>query len=84
MVRVSIDGRAVEAAAGTSVAAAAWNAGVVSLRQAVGGGPRGAWCAMGVCFECRLRIDGMRHQRACMELVREGMVIETGAGESEP
>jgi predicted molibdopterin-dependent oxidoreductase YjgC len=84
MVRITIDGRALETAAGTSVAAAAWNAGVVSLRDAVAGEPRGALCAMGVCFECRVRIDGAWHQRACMELVREGMAIETGAERSKP
>ncbi|OYV74133.1 MAG: hypothetical protein B7Z72_00875 [Gemmatimonadetes bacterium 21-71-4] len=34
---------------------------------------------MGVCFECRVTIDGAPHQRACMVTCRPGMSIATGA-----
>jgi sarcosine oxidase subunit alpha len=30
---------------------------------------------MGICYECRVTIDGVAHQRACMTLVVEGMAI---------
>jgi len=30
-----------------------------------------------VCFECRVTIDGIAHRRACMETVRDGMVVDT-------
>jgi sarcosine oxidase subunit alpha len=30
---------------------------------------------MGVCFECRVTVDGIAHQRACMLTVREGMDV---------
>src|SRR5262249_21284850 len=45
----------------------------------VAGGARGVLCAMGVCFECRVTIDGVAQRRACMETVRDGMAIETGS-----
>ncbi len=32
---------------------------------------------MGICWECRVEIDGAPHRRACMELVRDGMVVST-------
>jgi sarcosine oxidase subunit alpha len=30
---------------------------------------------MGVCFECRVTVDGIGHQRACMLTVRDGMDV---------
>ncbi len=78
-VRVEVDGREVEVAAGTSVAAAV--ARVTStFGQGPGGRPRAPLCGMGTCFECRVRIDGNDHQRACMVPVREGMRVETTNG----
>jgi len=76
-VRVVIDGRSVEVAVGTSVAAAILNAGIQRFRRSVDGWPRGPICAMGICFECRVTIDGVDHQRACMELCRDGMEVVT-------
>ena len=77
-VRIRVDGRPLEAEEGTSVLAALWNAGVVFLRRSVTGGPRGPLCGMGTCFECRVTIDGVPHQRACSVAVREGMQVRTG------
>lgn len=76
-VRVVIDGRSFEVAVGTSVAAAVLNARIQRFRRSVTGEPRGPICAMGICFECRLTIDGVAHRRACMELCRDGMEIST-------
>lgn len=36
---------------------------------------RSAYCAMGVCFECLVEIDGMPNQQACMKVVTPGMTI---------
>lgn len=73
-----IDGDAAEAGAGTTVAAALWNAGRWSFRRSLGGEGRGPLCAMGVCFECRVVIDDEAHRRACLEIVAPGMRIRTG------
>jgi thioredoxin reductase len=78
-VRLTVDGRSVPVEAGVTVAAALANAGVASLRSSVTGEGRGVLCAMGICFECRVAIDGAPHRRACMELVRDGMSIATGS-----
>ncbi len=37
---------------------------------------------MGICFECRVTIDGMAHRRACMEIVRAGMDVRTEEADS--
>ncbi|MHB1861750.1 MAG: 2Fe-2S iron-sulfur cluster-binding protein [Gemmatimonadaceae bacterium] len=76
---VTIDGRRVSVAAGASVAVALLDAGVVRFRRSVRGEPRGPVCGMGICYECRVTIDGAAHQRACLVECDEGMVIETGA-----
>ncbi|MDH3376643.1 MAG: (2Fe-2S)-binding protein [Gammaproteobacteria bacterium] len=47
------------------------------LRLTRSGSPRGLFCAMGVCFDCLVRVDGRPGIRACLEPVRDGMRIET-------
>jgi NADPH-dependent 2,4-dienoyl-CoA reductase/sulfur reductase-like enzyme len=65
----------------TTVAAALENAGRSTLRRSVTGEPRGVLCAMGVCYECRIEIDGVAHRRACMEI--EGRRRREGAADRE-
>lgn len=76
-VSVTIDGRAIEARAGVTVAAAMINVGVSTFRHSVTAEARGPVCGMGICHECRVTIDGIAQRRACMELVRDGMEIQT-------
>ncbi|HET9783690.1 MAG TPA: FAD-dependent oxidoreductase [Terriglobales bacterium] len=80
--RISINGQAVEAAAGSTVAAAVAACGVPTRRSVTGEG-RGPLCGMGICFECRVTINGRPHQRSCQIAVAEGMEIATAVN-SEP
>ncbi|HSJ06204.1 MAG TPA: (2Fe-2S)-binding protein [Longimicrobiales bacterium] len=77
-VTIHVDGRAVAVAAGISVAAALLGAGVAAFRRSVDGEARGPVCGMGVCFECRVSVDGRAHVRSCLEPVRAGMEVRTG------
>jgi predicted molibdopterin-dependent oxidoreductase YjgC len=74
---VTIDGRGHAVAPGTSVAVALLECGVSGFRRSVQGEPRGPVCGMGVCFECRVTIDGRPHQRACLVTCAPGMTIAT-------
>lgn len=76
LVRLHVNGRPVRAPEGVSLAAVLAQAGVPS-RRSVRGEPRAPLCGMGVCFECRVRVDGQAHVRACITTVREGMEVET-------
>ncbi|WP_350016029.1 2Fe-2S iron-sulfur cluster-binding protein [Rhodanobacter sp. IGA1.0] len=76
-VRVLVNGRAVSVPADASVAAAIALAAPACFRRSVTGQPRAALCGMGVCFECRVRINDVMHVRACMTPVREGMQVRT-------
>ena len=51
---------------GTTLAASLMNAGLVALRTSVTGAPRGPFCGMGICFECRHSEDEPDDARTCM------------------
>ncbi len=78
-IEIQVDGRAVSAFAGESLAATLTAAGQLALRRHESGEPRGLYCGMGVCFDCRVSIDGRPGERACMTPVRAGMRVRTGA-----
>ena len=66
-----------EAPAGQSLAAALMNAGRVALRDSPSGTPRGLFCGIGVCQECRVLVDGVA-VRSCVTPVAAGMQVTTG------
>lgn len=78
-----INGRPVTAYAGETVFAVLVAEGIRALRRPPGGAAgepgRGGFCGMGVCQECRVTVDGLPDQRACMLAVRDGMEIATDA-----
>ncbi len=80
-VSILVDGKAFEADANASVAAALLSAGLSAVRRSVvGAKPRGPYCLMGVCFECLVTIDGVQNRQACMVPVRQGMAVNTQSG----
>jgi sarcosine oxidase subunit alpha len=79
-VAITVDGRSLEVTAGTSVAAALLDAGVTAFRRSTTGEPRAPLCGMGICYECRVTLDGVAHRRACLVPVAAGMVVRTQGG----
>ncbi|WP_164669338.1 (2Fe-2S)-binding protein [Virgibacillus doumboii] len=43
--------------------------------------PRGIYCGIGHCFECRVTVNGKRSVRACITEVKDQMKIESQDGE---
>lgn len=81
MVDIVVDGVAVTARAGDTVAAAMLAAGWSCCRTTpVTRAPRGPFCLMGVCFECLVTIDGRASQQACLVTVTPGMRVDTQHG----
>ena len=76
-ITIRVNGRAVSVPAGSMVAAAVITAGVAGFRRSVSGELRGPLCGMGICFECRVKIDGRAHSRSCQVPCREGMDVLT-------
>jgi aerobic-type carbon monoxide dehydrogenase small subunit (CoxS/CutS family) len=77
-VELSVNGRVVRARRGSTVASALLSADETAFRSSPTGQVRAPLCGMGICFECRVTVDGVPHQRACLTLVREQMRIATG------
>ncbi len=74
--RFTCDGQEVRAHPGETVGAALLAAGVSALRYSERQGePRGMFCGMGLCFECRVTIDGRPNQRACITPAAPGMQV---------
>ena len=78
VIDVTINGKPARVGGGITVAAAVMTHGQ-SFRRSVTGEPRGPLCGMGICFECRVTIDGEPHQRSCQILCHQGMEIATDA-----
>jgi len=76
-VTLQINGKAVTVPAGTVVAAAIAQAGQQPTRRSVSGQARAPLCGMGICFECRVTIDGRPHRRSCQTVCEDGMEVQT-------
>ncbi|NBO66717.1 MAG: (2Fe-2S)-binding protein [Acidobacteria bacterium] len=72
-----VNGVIKEVTSGTTVAAVILNTGVSEFRQSNQGEPRGPLCGIGICYECRVTIDGNPFVRSCQTLCREGMEVCT-------
>ena len=77
-VSLTVNGASISLPSGTTVAVAMALAGQ-PCRTSVTGEPRGSLCGMGICFECRVTINGVPHCRSCqipcepaMEVTSEG------------
>jgi sarcosine oxidase subunit alpha len=75
-IKIFIDDQPYEAFEGESLAAALWANGLMTLgRNPEAGLPRGMYCGIGHCCECRVTLDGVGDVRSCLTLVREGMQV---------
>ena len=72
-----INGRSVTVPEGVMVSTAVALSGATVFRRSVTGERRAPLCGMGICFECRVTIDGRPHARSCQILCREGMDVRT-------
>jgi D-hydroxyproline dehydrogenase subunit gamma len=76
-VNLFVNGVSVTMPAGSMVAAAILKSGTSLFRNSVTGEPRGPLCGMGICFECRVTIDGEAHCRSCQTICQNGMDVRT-------
>ncbi len=76
---LTIDGHSFHVPPGTSVAVAVMLSRGPGFRRSVTGRLRGPLCGMGICFECRLTIDGRPQRTSCQTVCRPGMEVRTDA-----
>jgi aerobic-type carbon monoxide dehydrogenase small subunit (CoxS/CutS family) len=77
MVKLTVNGKPVSVVDGAMVSAAVALAGAALFRRSVTGEPRGPLCGMGICFECRVTINGRAHCRSCQIPCAPGMEVRT-------
>ncbi len=76
-ISITINGVELSVKRGTTVAAAVLIAGETAFRRSVSDEPRGPLCGMGICYECRVSINGEPHARSCQIPCRAGMNVVT-------
>jgi len=74
-VTIRVNGQPMTVPAGIVLAAALTRAGVARFKRSVMGESRGPLCGMGICFECRVTVNGQPHCRSCQMLCKEGMEV---------
>lgn len=74
---VHINGRPVSAAAGETVLSVIQSLGMRQVARNDHDQISGAYCGMGVCQCCLVKINGRHKRRACQTVVREGMTVQT-------
>lgn len=89
-VSFTFNGRRLTGFAGEPIAAALLANGIRTLRHhEKSGRPRGIYCGIGHCFECRVTVNGIPGVRACLTPLENGMAVsseapgrEAGCGEN--
>ena len=78
-VKIYFDGQQYAAYEGDTIASALLASGVRTLRRHEDKEtPRGIYCNIGHCFECRVRVNDKNTVRACLTPVENNMRIESG------
>jgi sarcosine oxidase, subunit alpha len=73
------DGIRYEAYENETIAAALLANGIRKLRvHEDSGTPRGIYCNIGHCLECRVTVNNQANVRACLMVVEKDMIVESG------
>ena len=76
VVKIYVNDQSVEVSEGETLAAALWANGLIAVGQNPDAKlPRGMYCGIGHCYECRVTVDGIEDVRSCLIPVREGMQV---------
>ena len=75
--RITLDGEAIEARDGDTVAAALLRARITTFTRSIKyHRPRGPFCLAGSCGQCLMRVDGVPSLPSCQVRAQEGMICE--------
>ena len=74
---IEVDGRTILASSGQTIAEALLANGVRTLRMTQKQASRGVYCGMGICYECRMIVNGIPNVRTCVTLAAPGCRIAT-------
>lgn len=78
-VSFKFDGKEYQGYEGETIASALLAGGIRTLRvHEESGTPRGIYCNIGHCYECRVTVNGIPGVRACLTEITADMVVESG------
>ncbi len=84
-VSFTFDGKEYTGLENDTIASALMANGVRTLRKhEFSGNPRGIYCNIGHCFECRVTVNGEENIRACLTPIVHDMVVESGQVQPSP
>lgn len=76
-IEFTLDNKTILATEGQTIAEAMMAAGHKTLRISKEGTHQGVFCGMGVCFGCRMIVDGIPNIRTCVTPVTLGCSVQT-------
>lgn len=77
VIKISVNDQTLEVFEGEILAAALWANGLIAVGHNLEAEiPRGMYCGIGHCYECRVTVDGIEDVRSCLISVREGMQVD--------
>lgn len=71
-----LNGQELEAREGQTIMEAILSNSIEHTRHTRNDKPRSAFCGMGICFECRMIVNGIPNIRACTTPVTAGCSVE--------
>ncbi|WP_019241740.1 MULTISPECIES: (2Fe-2S)-binding protein [Bacillus] len=78
-IRFTFNRKEIAGIEGDTIASALLANGIRTIRlHEESGTPRGIYCNIGHCFECRVTVDGLYGSRSCLTLIEDGMKVEGG------
>lgn len=76
---IIFEGKEIPAVENEPIATALMNAGIKDFRYTrKKHEPRGVYCAIGLCTDCMMTVNGQLNVRTCITPVEDGMVVERG------
>lgn len=76
-ITITVNGEPVPGVLGQTLAGVLLSSDTMAWRStSFGDRPRGAFCGIGVCFDCLVIVNGQRDVRACQRRAASGDVVE--------
>lgn len=84
-IKFTYDNKEYEGIEGDTIASALLANNVRTLRvHEASSRPRGIYCNIGHCFECRVKVGSQEGVRACLTPIENNMSIESGKAQPQP
>jgi predicted molibdopterin-dependent oxidoreductase YjgC len=74
---IIVDDREIDIYEGDTLGSCLMRAGVLATRRSRSGQLRGLYCAIGVCNDCLVSVNGIGNVRACMTVAEPGVRVDT-------